>query len=195
MVRISTLLAVAGGGGVGVGVMALLLAGQKEKFANRGNFIKSAIEIMGDQPTVVELLGGKFEVGRATFADGWSKMDNLQIQVQMPIKGEKDSARLYAFARKKDDQDKYRLFRLEMTFDKVAGKKLILLDLEEFDPLGETATKGAPAADGEKSDAQDHKPASTKKVTVQHPQQHQQRQRQQHQHQQKSAGNPIGSAT
>lgn len=197
MVRISTLLAVAGGGGVGIGVMALLLAGQKERFANQGGFVRSAIEIMGDQPAVVELLGGKFEVGRATFADGWSKMDNTQIRVQVPIKGEGDTAKLYAFARRKDKEDKYRLFKLEMTFDKVEGKKLILLDLDEpGDPL-EEATKG-----GERLDAQDRKPVSVKDVAVQPPppsppqkQRQWQRHQQHQQQQQQKSGNPIGSAT
>lgn len=130
--KISTLIAVAGGGGVCVGVMALLLNKEKENYANQASFVQSAVSVMKNQPTVMELLGDDFQVGRASLQDGWGKMEKSKIRVMIPIQGASDKARLFVYARKKNPEDKFRLFKLEMTFDKIQGKKLVLMDVEKL---------------------------------------------------------------
>lgn len=129
--KISTLMAIAGGGGIGVGIMALLLNKEQENFANQASFVQSAVSVVRGHSTVMDLLGNDFQVGRASLQDGWGKMGRKNIQVMIPIKGENDRANLFVYARKIDPKEKFKLFKLEMTFDKVKGKKLVLMDIEE----------------------------------------------------------------
>lgn len=132
--KLSTLIAVAGGLGIGCGALALLLGREKDKYVNQAPFVNSAISIVKRESEVMNLLGDNLEVGPATLQDGWGRMEKTNIRVKVPIKGEKDKAQLFAYARRRKNVEKYKLFKLEMTFDKVKGKKLVLMDLGDLPP-------------------------------------------------------------
>lgn len=121
-------------GGIAIGTMGLLLHKQMDKIANEANFVRRALTITREKPAMKQLVGEKIEVGRATLADDFGKLDETNIQIRLPIKGENDKAFLMAYARKKDPSDKFRLFKLEAEFSKIKGKKLILLDRSDEDP-------------------------------------------------------------
>lgn len=114
--------------------MWLLLRQEKENYFNRGSFLGSAVSIVKEQPIITELIGEDIKLGRVSLKDGWGKMDQYQAQIKVPIIGDKDSGDLFAYARKKEKADKFKLYKLEMTFGKVKGKKLVLLDLDENVP-------------------------------------------------------------
>lgn len=140
-VRLPTLIAIASGCGIGVGCMALLLNKEKERYINRSKFIDNAVNIAKDQEGVKGLLGETVEIGKASLVDGWSKMNSTEVRLKVPIKGTNDNADLYTFARKPKDGTKYKLIKLEMTFAKIPGKKVVLLDMDaESDPLDEPVT-------------------------------------------------------
>lgn len=130
--KISTLIAIAGGGGMGVGIMALLLNKEKENYANQASFVQSAVSLMKSQSKIMELLGDDFQVGRASLQDGWGKVEKSNIRVMVPITGTNDRARLFVYARRTNPGEKFKLSKLEMTFDKVQGKKLVLMDIEKL---------------------------------------------------------------
>lgn len=153
MVKIAHLVAIAGGCGIGLGCMVLLLRQQTERFANQAVFIQSALNIMEDQPAVKTLLGNSYQVGRATLKDGFTKVDRLNVRVRLPIKGDNDTAQLYAYAKKRYEKDKFKLIKLEMTFEKVRGKKLVLLDLDAPDPLDDLLKTDGLSAENSKSDS------------------------------------------
>lgn len=155
MPKLSTLLAIAGGFGIGIGTLNILVNRQKDKFANQAVFIQKALDMFKSQPDSKKLIGESFEVGRASFKDNWSKMEQNQVRIRLPLKGENDDAYLYVYARKKHQMDKFRLFKLEATFGKIQGKRLVLLDrTDEEDPdeereaevKPEKADEGQPAA-------------------------------------------------
>lgn len=126
-VKIATLFSIAGGCGIGVGVMVLLLRGQTNEFASKGLFVTTATKIINNQPQVDELLGKPFQLGRANLQDGWSKMEQDYVQVRIPVSGVKDKAIMWAYAKRQED-NKIQLVKLEMTFDKVPNKKMVLLE-------------------------------------------------------------------
>lgn len=143
--KLATLFAIAGGCGVGCGGMLLLTQKANDDFANTAIFIKRAIEVAREEPQVRQLLGDRFEVGRASFGDGWSKMRALHVQVRMPVKGERDNAYLFAYARKRDEKDKLRLYKVEASFEKIANKKLVILDrTDQEDDVEDVAEQPAP---------------------------------------------------
>lgn len=147
----AVLTAVAGGFGLGIGAMSILLNKELDRSANQAMFVKKAIDIMRNEPQVEQLLGGSIEVGNAKLLGGWSKVDK-EVQIKVPIKGELDNAYLYAYGRRKKVEDRFKLFKIEATFDKVRGKKLVLLDHpdeEDKDDKDATAEKQE-QEDGEK---------------------------------------------
>ena len=103
------LIAVAGGCGIGVGVMALFLIKERDKLTNQAAFIKGAVQLLKEQPITKDLLGEELKIGKATLGDGWSRADKLHVQVRVPVAGEHDKAFLYAYARRKDEDEKLRL--------------------------------------------------------------------------------------
>lgn len=146
--KMSTLLGVAGGCGVGVSAMLLLMNKQRDGFANQANFVQKAVQIMTEEHEVKQLLGEPILVGKASFNDGWSRLQRLNAQVRLPIKGQNDTAFLYAYARKKSDTGKLYLYKLEATFGKIQGKKLILMDRtnEEDTEVQDTELRTSPDA-------------------------------------------------
>lgn len=126
--------------------MWLLMSKEKENNFNRGQFLGSAVKLVQDQPLITELIGEDIKIGRVSMKDGWGQMDDYQAKIRVPIIGNKDSGDLFAYARKKEKRDKFKLYKLEMTFGNIKGKKLVLLDLdrEEID------SKSAQLADDKK---------------------------------------------
>lgn len=141
-----TLIAAAGGGGVGLGLMMLLTNRQRDKLANKATFLQRAIDIAKEQPKVRELLGEEIQVGKITLNDGWGKLQRLHVQLKVPVKGEHDFAYLYAYARRKSDEDKLKLYKLEATFNKIAGKKLIIMDRTNEEDNGDDDEDKEPEA-------------------------------------------------
>lgn len=160
MPKLSTLIAVAGGLGIGIGVMTVLLRKETQKFAKHAAFVEKAVEIMKNQPQVKQLLGESVQIGQATFQDGWGKFDRNQVRLRIPVKGENDNAYLFAYARKKHKMDKFRLFKLEATFGKIEGKKLVLLD--RTDEEDDNEEENLPA----KNDKSDSKPKLSAKEVM-----------------------------
>lgn len=123
-----SLIAAAGGASIGLGLMMALVNKQRDNQANQATFVNRAITIMREQETIKELLGDDIQVGRITLNDGWGRVQRLEAQLRVPLKGERDIAFLYAYARRKDEKDLLKLYKLEATFSKIAGKKLVLMD-------------------------------------------------------------------
>lgn len=135
MVKTVNLLAIASSLGMATGCMMLLVRREADKKTNQAAFLKSAIGIMDDQPVIKSLLGGEYQIGRASVTDGFTKLRKKHVQVLIPIKGSNDTACLYAHARRKEEDEIYKLYKLEMTFGKIENKKLILLDLDSVDDV------------------------------------------------------------
>jgi hypothetical protein len=135
-----TLFAVAGGCGFGLAGMMFLTNKQRDSIANEAAFVKRAVDIMKSQQTVKELLGEDIKVGRITLNDGWGSIQRSQARLRVPIKGEHDNAYLYVYARKKEEKGILELYKLEATFGKIAGKKLIIMDRtnEDDSAVGDT---------------------------------------------------------
>lgn len=143
----SVMFAIAGSCGVGVGVMTLLLRDRRNEAMSKASFLKSAMKIANEQPQVVELFGGPLEFGRIDLHDGWSKVKPDLVQLRVPVKGENDNGNLLAYARMNTALNRFRLFKLEATFDKVKDKKLVLLDLapgEEYEDTQEQVVEQKP---------------------------------------------------
>lgn len=97
----------------------------------QGSFLRSAIALMREEPEVMKLLGEKFTIGSRSLTDDFTKREPNRLQLMLPIAGEKDNGYLFAYARRKTEGEKFKLYKFEMTFNKVKGRKLILLDLGE----------------------------------------------------------------
>lgn len=133
MVQWPTLIGIAGGCGIGLGCMTLLLRKQVERVTNQSTFLKSAIDIMESQPAVMQLLGENRVIGRASLDDGFTKLGVQNVQVRVPVKGDNDTAQLYAYAFKSKVSKKYKLNKLEMTFEKIKGKRMILFESDVYE--------------------------------------------------------------
>lgn len=123
-----TLIAATGGASIGLGLMMALFNRARDNQANESTFVGRAITIMREQETFRELLGDDIQVGRIRLADGWCKVQPLEAQLRVPLKGERDTAYLYAYGRRKSQGELLKLYKLEATFGKVAGKKLVIMD-------------------------------------------------------------------
>lgn len=130
----SSLLAVCGGCGIAVGAMAMVLNKESTKYANQASFVKTALDMVEKEPEVLEMVGQPYALGKAKVLDLWQGLDTNNVKVRVPIKGPNDTAFIYAFARRKEPKEKLRLFKIEMTFDKIQGKKMILFDVEDKSP-------------------------------------------------------------
>lgn len=140
--KMSTLVKVAGTFGIGIGIMGVLLNRETNKLVNQAKFVQIAVETMKSQPTVKELLGSEITAGRATLNNDSGDLTKHNIKVVVPLKGENDSARLYAYARRKGDDDNFRLYKLEASFTKIEGKKLILMDRTNEEDIDEMEQDG-----------------------------------------------------
>lgn len=112
-------------GGYGLGRLSLNM----EQSRHKSTFLKSAVALMEDEPKIKELLGEKYRIGSASLNDGFTKQEPKHVQLKLPVMGNNDNAFLYTYARRKSEDEKFKLYKIEMTFSKVEGKKLILLDL------------------------------------------------------------------
>ena len=157
--RVATLLAIAGGGGIAVGTMALLFYRKTESVATNSNFLLRAVDIIQEQPISRDLLGESIKIGKASFDSGWLRQNDLKLTV--PVKGDNDNALLIAYARRKDSESKFRLYKLEATFGKIAGKKLVLLDRTNEPDTDESEETTDKTSDGPK---RDNKPAKEKEA-------------------------------
>lgn len=126
--KTSTLTSIAGIGGLGIGVLVLLIGRERDANLSKSGFMKTAHDFVRSQPVVTDLLGASFELGKAKINDGWTQISGDHVQVRVPVKGDKDVGALYVYARREESKSKYKLVKLEMTFDKVKNKKLLLLD-------------------------------------------------------------------
>lgn len=129
--RILTLVTIAGGCGIGVGAMAVLLTKEQNKYAGKASFVHKAVELAQSQETVRNLLGDSIEAQRARIERNWGNgpVSRNHIKILVPLKGQKDTAQMFVYARRRDETCKLGLWKLEITFDKLAGKRLVLLDL------------------------------------------------------------------
>lgn len=133
--KLATLAGLAGVAGMSVGCVTLLLRRERDNKANKSNFLLRAVELLKEQPVTKELLGDNLKIGRAKLDDGFGSADKFHVKIRLPIQGELDSAYLYAYARRKEETERLRLYKLEATFAKVKGKRLILLDrTDQEDP-------------------------------------------------------------
>lgn len=128
MPSLKTLVGIAGVGGMTVGTMALLLLRERDKSAAKARYIKDAITTLKNEPISKELLGDNIKIGAITLKDGWSEIDKLAVRLKIPVTGDIDKAFLYAYARRPDEEERFRLYKLEAVFAKIKGKKLILMD-------------------------------------------------------------------
>lgn len=133
--RWTTLLTIAGGLGIGIGGVSTLAYRQKGELLSKTSVVKSAIRIVKDQKEVLELIGKpeSIDIGTINLNDGWTKLGSSKAQIKVPFKGEVDDGYLFAYARKNQEDGKFRLFKLEMSLGKYKGKKLVLLDLDDVD--------------------------------------------------------------
>lgn len=149
----TTLIVMATGCGMGVGAMWLVYKKEKENYTARGSFVPTAIKIVREQPMITEIIGENFKVGRPSLKDGWGKVDKYQAQVRVPVIGDKEKGDLFAYARKKDKTEKFQLYKLEMTFDNVKGKKLVIMDLDKEANSDTTTEKADAQLDDRPSDS------------------------------------------
>lgn len=125
-----TLTLIAAGGFVGVSCMHLLLTNKMSEVAANQQFVVQAIELAKQQPELSKLLGS-YQVGQPNFRDGWSRVEQDQIKLMFPLKGDKDSGQLFTYARRIRDQDPMRLCKIEARFNSIQNRKLILFELSE----------------------------------------------------------------
>lgn len=111
-------------GGFGLGKLTINMDNTRSNVT----FLKSVVALMEEEPKIKELLGEKYQIG-SSIQDDFTKQEPNHIQLKLPVTGKNDSAYLYTYARRKTPEEKYKLYKIEMTFSKVEGKKLILLDL------------------------------------------------------------------
>lgn len=131
-VKFSTLVAICGGGGLALAGMATLLNKESDKLASQAPFVKTALDMIEKEPEVLEMVGQPYALGKPQVMDLWlGKLDANNVKVRVPMKGSNDTAFIYAFARKKERKDKLKLFKIEMTFNKIKGKKMVLFDVED----------------------------------------------------------------
>lgn len=112
-----------------LGVGQVLISHDSKKI--KGSFLKSAIALMREEPEVKKLLGEKFTIGSRSLKNDFTRLEPKRLQLMLPIAGEKDNGYLFAYARRKSENEKFKLYKIEMKFDKVNGQKLVLLDLGE----------------------------------------------------------------
>lgn len=122
-----TLVPVAIGGFIGVSCMHFALSQKLSSVANQENFVLKAVEHTKQQQEVINILG-PFEIGRANVRDGWSKVETNHVKLRLPMKGEKDNGQLFTYAKRIDDLAPLQLYKIEVKFDSVVGKKLILYE-------------------------------------------------------------------
>ena len=111
-----------------VTTMAYQFQSLVNKSSNKFNFVQRAFLLAKNQPAIQELLGDNVGLRQSTFKDDFGKVEMTSAQIRVPIAGDKDQAFLYAYARRKDKYDSFRLYKLEARFSKVDGKKLLVLD-------------------------------------------------------------------
>lgn len=154
--KMGTLVAVAGGCGVALASMAMLLNRESGKFANQAAFVKTALDMVEKEPTILEMIGQPYTLGQAKVMDLWLGSDVRNVKVRVPVIGTNDRAYIYAFARKKDTKDRLKLFKIEMTFDKIEGKKMVLFDNEAKGTDSDIATT-VPEIETKRNPAQNRK--------------------------------------
>lgn len=109
----------------------MALSRESTRYANTTGFVKTALDMVEKEPEVLDMIGQPYSLGKAKVLDLWFGFDTNNVKVRVPVKGANDTAFIYAFARKKDSKDKLKLFKLEMTFNKIQGKKMILFDVSD----------------------------------------------------------------
>lgn len=118
------------GGGTALFALATYIKKSEQQKLDRTPFIASAVEYVKSQPTVMDLLGTKYLViGQAKLLDRLRSRTRHQAAVKIPLEGDKDKSWLWIYADRKQDQEKFKIFKMEMTFDKLKNKKLVILDL------------------------------------------------------------------
>lgn len=118
----------------------MLLTKERDKLVNQAGFVMNAVQRLKEQPITKEILGEDLKVGKASLTDGI--IDKHHVKVRVPVKGERDNAYLYVYARRKSEAERLRLYKLEVTFAKVSGKKLVLMDRsEQEDPVDKEVAK------------------------------------------------------
>lgn len=135
------------------GGLTYTLNKKAEKAAREASCVEKAIELMRTEPEIKKLLGEKIVPGRPTLYDGFGRLGKVHCQLKIPIKGETDNAFLYAYGRRRDENDTFRLYKAEATFAKIEGRRLILLDRtdqEDEVQVEPSAKKVEPAAKKEK---------------------------------------------
>lgn len=121
---------IAAGGGMGVGAMALLLKQERGRLQTGPAILKKAIEIAEKQEVVRNILGDEITAQPAKLERKLGTLfDTNNAKVKVPLKGNKDNGVLYVYARRKNKQDRLRLWKIEMFFSKIEGKKLIILEM------------------------------------------------------------------
>lgn len=141
--KLAPLFVVSGAFGGAIGIYSLLMRRDKENVVNRGAFYVNAIKFAKENPVIVDQIGENITHGRAKIERNDSS-NPLAVQVKIPLKGDKDSGDLYAYAKKKDKTDRFKLYKLEMTFDKLIGKKLVLMVNEDVEQIGNKPSASSP---------------------------------------------------
>lgn len=134
-VKWSTLFTVAGVTGLGIGGLGILMIKAMENKVTKSDFINLAMHKVKIQPKIVSMFGEPIEFGTTEFRDGWSRIGRDEIRLMVPIKGQNDTGKMYAYARHYDK--KYKLAKLELSFEKIKGKRMILLDYGDQEPPDE----------------------------------------------------------
>lgn len=128
--KLKAVLTVAGIGAVSLGLGQIFINLDKKRI--QGSFLKTALALMREEPEVKNLLGEKLTIGsRRALSDDFTKREPKRIQLMLPVSGEKDNGYLFAYARRKTEEEKFKLYKIEMTFNKIKNRKLVLLDLGE----------------------------------------------------------------
>lgn len=120
-------MAIAGVAGMAVGISGLLYHKACENSLKRAQFLQDAVAEMAKHEEVINLLGGEYKVGSVDRNDPWNKVEKSQTRFRLPIEGTKRNANLLIFAHRNDDE-KIKIDRIEMMFDKIDRKRLLILD-------------------------------------------------------------------
>lgn len=117
------------------GIMGMLTAGagilahrERERFVEKTPFLKESLELI-KQPEVFELLGTEEpDISRPRLCGPFSKVDEHKVCLTVRLKGKKDKATLFLTATRESTEEKYKVSKLELKFDSIKNKKLVILD-------------------------------------------------------------------
>lgn len=132
---------VAGVLGIGIGGLGLLIKRKEQEVLEKSPFLIVARKIIQNQPEVKDLLGENIRFGHPSMDRKKAIISATEIKSFAPIKGDKDKGSIYFQASRPNEEQKFKLKRLEISFNKVKGKRLVIYDRDACDSVEVNITK------------------------------------------------------